>query len=254
MHQRKLAAKPQPKYTPSKHFTKFRDDKRSTPCPKCGDPKAPWAKLCLACFRQSSKSPIDNKTYTRDGRRYRRLSLSQGLYTLVDAEEYDFLSQFPCHTHFSESNKPYACAATAEYKRVRLHKIILNLKYRQTADHINGDTLDNRRSNLRICTSKQNRWNRKKNRNNTSGYRGVYWHKRNKKWTTIICIEGVNKRLGQYNTAIEAAIAYDDAAIKHRDEEFRRLNFTNDERENLRQQVSQRPVRKVDYRADPRFV
>lgn len=79
-------------------------------------------------------------------------------------------------------------------------------------DHINGDRLDNRISNLREATHKQNAWNRK-GRNTTSVYKGVYWFKRDSKWKVSIGgLDGKKIHLGMYTDEVEAAKAYDCAA------------------------------------------
>ncbi len=100
-----------------------------------------------------------------------------------------------------------------------LHQHIMGIK---RPDHIDGNSFDNRRFNLRSATSSQNSQNRNKQTNNTSGYKGVM--KSGKKWMARI---GVNRKyfvLGYFHNIINAAIAYDKAALKHHGE-FARLNF-----------------------------
>lgn len=91
-------------------------------------------------------------------------------------------------------------------------------------DHINGDTLDNRRSNLRLCTVSGNNHNRMKSKNNTSGYKGVSWLKQNQKWRAYIKVNSKDKHLGCYLDKEDAARAYDKAAKEYFGE-FARLNF-----------------------------
>lgn len=79
-------------------------------------------------------------------------------------------------------------------------------------DHINGDTLDNRLSNLRILTGAENAINRKKNANNSSGHKGVSWNKRLKKWHSQIRFDGKRFHLGFFNDVESAAQAYRDAS------------------------------------------
>src|ERR1019366_4495373 len=93
-------------------------------------------------------------------------------------------------------------------KIVYMHKILIpNNKY---IDHINGNTLDNRRINLRICSNKDNVRNQKKSKANTSGYKGVHKLKRKliKQFTAQICVNGKSIHLGYFSTAQEAAQAY----------------------------------------------
>lgn len=80
-------------------------------------------------------------------------------------------------------------------------------------DHINGFRDDNRISNLRVCTHQQNHFNRTKQSNNKSGYKGVSWHKQKQKWVTQIKVEGRNKFLGFFDDPREAYKIYCIAAI-----------------------------------------
>jgi hypothetical protein len=92
-------------------------------------------------------------------------------------------------------------------------------------DHVNGDGLDNRRSNLRSATSNQNRMNRRRHSNNTSGYKGVTWHGRSGRWRARIGVAGRKLSLGLHETPEVAARAYDAAALQHFGE-FAALNFS----------------------------
>jgi hypothetical protein len=91
-------------------------------------------------------------------------------------------------------------------------------------DHINHNKLDNRKENLRICTEAENVHNTRISRNNTSGYKGVTFHKRDKKWQTQIRSGQGKRYLGYFNTAEEAAKNYDEKA-KEAFGEFARTNF-----------------------------
>jgi len=77
-------------------------------------------------------------------------------------------------------------------------------------DHINGDGTDNRISNLREATHSQNQHNRKKSKNNTSGYKGV--SRNNRGWLAQIMLNGKTRCLGTYSTPEDAATAYNTAA------------------------------------------
>jgi hypothetical protein len=90
-------------------------------------------------------------------------------------------------------------------------------------DHINGNTLDNRFDNLRIATSAQNSKNQKKRKTNKSGFKGVCWHKKGKKWYATIRANNKQIHLGGYNSKFYAALVYARAA-KHYFGEWRRLN------------------------------
>lgn len=105
----------------------------------------------------------------------------------------------------------------------KLHRLIMNAPKGMSIDHINGDKSDNRKSNLRICTNSENLRNRGSQSNNTSGYKGVSWSKELKKWRTQICINKKHIHVGLFKDKIEAAKAYNEAAIKYHGE-FAKLN------------------------------
>ncbi len=92
-------------------------------------------------------------------------------------------------------------------------------------DHINHNGLDNRKSNLRLCTGSQNIINCFLIKSNTSGYKGVSWDKKNKKWLVVIRVNGRKTHIGRYACIKEAAFAYDVEAIKYHGE-FANLNFS----------------------------
>jgi hypothetical protein len=106
--------------------------------------------------------------------------------------------------------------ATINYSKHYLHRLIMNaVRTSLYVDHINGNKLDNRRSNLRLCTHRDNLNNRPRNKNNKSGYKGVYLHKVNKNWVARIQVNGKYISLGSYSDIIDAAKAYNEAAIKY---------------------------------------
>lgn len=106
--------------------------------------------------------------------------------------------------------------ATIKYKKTYLHRLIMKVIDTSVyVDHINRNKLDNRKSNLRLCSHRDNLNNRPANKNNTSGFKGLYWHKRNNKWVVRITVEGKCISLGCYSDKIEAAKIYNAAAIKY---------------------------------------
>lgn len=93
----------------------------------------------------------------------------------------------------------------------------------KVVDHINLNGLDNRRGNLRLCTDGQNKANGRIRRDNTSGYRGVYWNASANKWQAYISVNSKRLYLGVFSDPWDAAVAYNDAALKHFGE-FARIN------------------------------
>lgn len=149
-----------------------------------------------------------------------------GYNTFIDDEDYEKVTRYTWYINRKEEklkNKIYyECKikdCTGRHT-IRLHRIIMNLQTGdgKIVDHINGDTLDNRKSNLRICTNKENVRNQKKSRKNTSGYKGVSFNKRDRKYQAHIRVDGRKKGLGYYNTAQEAHAAYCEASKKYHGE------------------------------------
>ena len=103
-------------------------------------------------------------------------------------------------------------------KRYLTHRLAWLIHYgswpRDFIDHINGDRSDNRLVNLREASRAENGRNRGANRNNTSGYKGVSWHKANRRWVAQVYSEAGNRHLGCFNTPEEAHAAYCAAAVE----------------------------------------
>lgn len=107
---------------------------------------------------------------------------------------------------------------------LRMHRIITNAPQDKQVDHINGNPLDNRKCNLRVCTQKENSRNREKRKEKTSSiYKGVCFHKRKHKWQASITLDGKLIHLGYFKTQNEAALIYNEAAKKYHGE-FAKFN------------------------------
>jgi hypothetical protein len=114
----------------------------------------------------------------------------------------------------SERHNSLYVIVTQDGQQKRLHRAIMNAQPGEVVDHINGNALDNRRCNLRITTQAGNNKNARKRKDaQTSKYKGVHYSSREKKWKAQIQKDGIKYNLGTYETEIEAAKAYDNAAI-----------------------------------------
>lgn len=151
--------------------------------------------------------------------KYKEIPLSQGKVTIVDIKDFQYLNQFKWHGFQDPKNGIFYVARNIwkNNKRttISIHREIMKSPKNMDVDHINGDGLDNRRCNLRICFHYQNMINRGKNINNTSGYKGVFWHKKIKKWQSRIVKKYKPIHLGYFNSKEEAALAYNKGAIKY---------------------------------------
>ena len=107
-----------------------------------------------------------------------------------------------------------------------MHRLIAKTPDELFTDHINGDQLDNRFENLRICTKSENGMNRGAMANNTSGFKGVSWINKYKKYRAHISVSKKNIHLGYFDDPVTAAHVYDQAAKKYHGK-FANVNFEN---------------------------
>lgn len=153
-----------------------------------------------------------------------KIELGNNQFAIVDFEDYEYLNELKWHI-YKNGNHLYAKCAFYENKKqknILMHRLILEPKGK-IIDHINGNGLDNRKCNLRICERHENALNRKKNINNVSGFKGVSWFKHSQKWRAQIQYKKIVYYLGSYENPIDAAKAYNKAAIKFHGE-FANLN------------------------------
>jgi len=175
-----------------------------------------------------------------------KIELTKGYYALIDKQDIDLINEHKWHI-WSKGNNSYAITninignksgqkfhkgrlyAPRKIRKVeKMHRLIMKPPKGYEIDHINGDGLDNRRSNLRLCTRSENMMNRRKGPGNcTSQYKGVYKHDRpsyQRCFQSHIFVNKKLKILGYFYTEKEAALAYNEAAKKYFGE-FARLNI-----------------------------
>ena len=143
--------------------------------------------------------------------------LACGRFTLVDDIDFGPLSQLKWCRQGGRDGKYYV----GGYRRL-MHRMIMGATPGQFVDHINGDTFDNRRCNLRFCDHRQNGHNKRRTTNRL-GVKGVCLHKKTGKYAAYIRVNGKTKHLGLFVTCREAAMKYDAAAVAH----FGRYAATN---------------------------
>ena len=156
------------------------------------------------------------------------IPLTQNACVIVDSDDYIYLSKHK----WTLERTPYTAYAHRKIRRtktIKMHRVIMNASHGVEVDHINHDGLDNRRSNLRLCSSSQNNQNQKLHRSYagktlSSKYKGVSWQRQIKRWMSYITNAGRRIYLGTFLQEVDAALAYDKAA-RQLFGEFAYLNF-----------------------------
>jgi len=143
----------------------------------------------------------------------KKIPLTKGKYALVDDEDYEELNKYNWYAFRSKLEDSYYAARRillndGRSRTIFMHRIIVGVHKGKETDHVNGNGLDNQRANLRLVTGSQNQQNRKIGKNNTSGYKGVTWNKKDKLWRAVIKINGIEKYLGGYKNKLEAAMKW----------------------------------------------
>lgn len=144
----------------------------------------------------------------------KEIILHNGMRCKVDDSNFEELSKFPWAGHQHKNGTWYA-ERTKTGKVIAMHRQIMGFPEGLLVDHIDHDGLNNQKVNLRIATRAQNNANRRAaSTNQTSKYLGVAFEKDRKRWTARIRKDWKGYRLGSFDSEIEAAIAYNEAAIR----------------------------------------
>jgi len=141
----------------------------------------------------------------------RYIPLTQGKYAVVDAADYERAAPFSWHA--SNSGARTYAYSNMNGKTVSLHRFLMNAPKGLVVDHIDHDGLNDRRSNLRVCTQRQNLYNSRP-KGKSSRFKGVCWDKARKRWVVYIRHGGRTRFVGHFTDEIEAAKAYDRAAAE----------------------------------------
>jgi hypothetical protein len=141
----------------------------------------------------------------------RTINLPSGHVALVDADDFEAVSRFKWNVYQGRKGRCYVQRVLTRNRvstRTFLHNFLMNPLPGLIVDHINGDGLDCRRSNMRVCTQSDNAQNKPPS---NGGYKGV--QERNGRYASHISRNGVRWGLGSFDTDVEAAKAYDAAAL-----------------------------------------
>lgn len=146
---------------------------------------------------------------------------------LVDDEDYERIKYFNLNLNYHNENKIYVRFRKNNIE-FKLHRYIMNVNDPKVqVDHINGNKLDNRKENLRICDIFGNAKNKQKHKIRTSKYKGVHWRKNRSRWSAEIRVNKILVKIGSFKDEDLAAKAYDQAARLFF-KEFSCLNFPNE--------------------------
>jgi hypothetical protein len=188
---------------------------------------AEWKKAAGVCKTPGCQSKPTMNTDTR------LIPLPQGKFAIVDACDYEWLSRWNWWLlKFPMSYGHLFYAARSAGGRLNKHTILMHREVARRAglpeskeyDHIDRNGLNDSRSNLRPASRTQTRANSTKSKGKSSQYKGVYWHKKAGKWMARIGVNRKMRFLGYFTDEVEAARAYDRAALEIYGE-FACLNF-----------------------------
>ena len=183
----------------------------------------PIGRVCRN-FRPKRKPPVRRDPPPPPNDKVRYIALTRGKFAIVDAADYKRLSRYRWNA-FESGGKTYARRSTPG-GTILMHREIMKPPPGMVVDHINGNSLDNRRCNLRICTPQQNEHN--KPPRGRSPYKGVYPHR--DKWQAVIKHQGTTHHLGTFTDPIKAARARDRKA-KQLQGPYAYLNFPQEDEE-----------------------
>lgn len=145
------------------------------------------------------------------------IPLTRSKVALIDDEDYDLVKQIKwCATKSGDKYYARTGSATAVvgHPFILMHRFILAAPRNMHVDHIDGNGVNNQRTNLRLCTHAQNLYNRGAPTSNKSGYKGVSWHSGAKRWRSTIMVNCKQTHLGFFKDPKDAHLAYCEAARK----------------------------------------
>lgn len=148
---------------------------------------------------------IKTGTYRSDAKRH--------YLVIVDDDDFEKLNKF--HWFVDKFGATQSYLGSGKNKPILMHRFLMKPPDDMEIDHIDGNRLNNQRSNLRFANSSQNKCNRGPRKDCKSGFKGVSWHKQLNKWTARIQTNKKNVYLGVFNDIKDAILAYNDAAIKY---------------------------------------
>ena len=150
----------------------------------------------------------------------KEIELTHGFLATVDDEHYQYISQYKWRAKIERRSDGsirtvYAQRNISHKKTEFMHRLIIEANNGMQIDHIDGNGLNNTMQNLRVCTASDNMHNQRAQVGGSSTFKGVVWHKQARKWQAQIKVNGKKKYLGIFASDIDAAAAYNSAAVEH---------------------------------------
>ena len=148
----------------------------------------------------------------------KEIELTLGKKALVDDADYEWLSQYSwsaCKGKYTIYALRSGKNKAGKFINIAMHREIMQTPDGLLTDHIDGNGLNNQRTNLRICSAGQNQHNSSPHKNRSSKFKGVSWKKSGKKWVVRIQLNYKSKHIGVYKTEIEASNAFQDMLLKN---------------------------------------
>lgn len=158
----------------------------------------------------------------------KNIALSRGYVAIIDDEDFEKVSQYKWHASQHEkkiyakrkrwipdesiTTKQGKYVKKGYYKTIALHRVILDAPDDMEVDHINGNPLDCRKINLRVCSHEQNMWNLKGRSDSKSGYRGITWDKQTQKWRATLTYKKQFINIGRFDNLDDAIKAHQEKA------------------------------------------
>jgi AP2 domain. len=170
-----------------------------------------------ALFHQQELEKVDSRSLLKG--KMKEIPLTQGKVTLVDDDMFEYLNQWKWRC-----GKGGYALRTSKGEDIYLHHLVLTTPEGKQVDHIDRNTFNNCRSNLRLCNKSENQRNRPLSKNNTSGFKGITYCMRDHVWFSRIKLFFKEMHLGSFKTSEEAAHVYDKRAVELFGE-FAWLNF-----------------------------
>lgn len=150
----------------------------------------------------------------------KEIQLTQGQVALIDDEDFDKVSQYKWFARYDKSTGMFVTIGngpTTEGKRrtIYMHEVILGTPNGYTADHVDRNPLNNRRSNLRLANPNQQSLNKSTYNNSEIPYKGVSYKTANSKYVAQMQVLGSKKHIGLFDSPTDAALTYDQAVLKY---------------------------------------